>query len=115
MKLYSMRRLSDGKFFIHTYANGKLAMSNKPVFWRTPDSIWVNLKRVCSKFEPWRDRWDCTQKGWTGFDPKKLREWEVIVTNVKVLGEAQIPAEKFVDKSALRKMDVRIKKLPRAA
>ncbi len=115
MMLYSMRRLSDGKFFIHTYANGRFAMSNKPVFWRTPDSIWINLKRVCSNFQPWRDRWDCVQKGWTGFDAKKLKDWEVITTNVRVLGEKRIPAARFVDKAALLKMDVRIKKLPMAA
>ena len=115
MKLYSMRRLSDGRYFIHTDGNGDLRMSTKPVFWRTPDSIWINLKRVCSKFEPWEDRWGSRQKGWEGFDAKKLRDWEIVITNVKVLGEGRIPATEFVDKSALRKMDARIKKYPRAA
>lgn len=108
MKLYSMRRLSDGKFFIHTDGLGHLRMSTKPVFWRTPDSIWVNLKRVCSEYAPYEDRWGFTQKDWSGFDAKKLAGWEIVVTNVKVLGEKQIPAAEFVDKKALRTMDVAI-------
>lgn len=80
MKLYSMRRLSDGRFFIHTDGLGHLRMSTKPVFWRTPDSVWVNLKRVCSEYSPYQDRWGFTQKDWAGFDAKKLAGWEIVVT-----------------------------------
>jgi hypothetical protein len=52
VKLYAIKRVSDGKYFVHTYANGQLVMSSSPVFWKTPDSVWVNLKRVCSEYVP---------------------------------------------------------------
>lgn len=114
MLLYSIRRCSDGKFFVHTYGNGELVMSSTPTFWRTPDSIWDNLKRVCSDFAPYRDKWGWQQKGWHNFDPRALDAWEVIVTNVSVLGETIHPARDFVTPDQIAERDVRIRKAPTA-
>ena len=115
MILYSIRRISDGKFFVHYNGLGDLNMNSTPVFWKTPGSVWDNLKRLCSQYEPWADRWGFMQKGWVDFDARKLKQWEVIVTDVKVLGEKQIPAAQFVVVKDLRSRDVRIRKYPKAA
>lgn len=115
MKLYSLRRVSDGKFFVGTNGRGDWNMNSTPCFWKTPDSIWVNLKRVCSDYSPWKDHWGWDQKGWANFDAKKMAGWEVIVTTVHVLKQKRYTAKEFVDVAKLREMDVRVKKYPLAA
>ena len=115
MLLYSIRRISDGKFFVHYNGLGELSMNSTPVFWKTPDAVWDNLKRLCSQYEPWKDRWGWMQKGWRDFDARKLKQWQVIVTDVAVLGEKQVPAAEFVSVKDLRRRDVRIKKYPKVA
>ena len=115
MLLYSIRRISDGKFFVHYDGRGHLRMNSTPTFWKTPDSVWDNIARLCSRYQPWEDRWGWSQKGWVDFDARKLKSWEVIVTDVKVLGEKQIPAAEFVVVKDIRDRDVRIRKYPKAA
>ena len=115
MLLYSIRRISDGRFFVHYNGLGELNMNSTPVFWKTPDSVWDNLTRLCSHFEPWKDRWGFMQKGWNNFDARKLKLWEIIITDVAVLGEKQVPAAEFVNVKNLRSRDVRIRKCPKAA
>lgn len=111
MKLYSLRRVADGKYFVHTNGLGHLVMNSTPIFWKTPDSIWVNLKRVCSDFAPYADphfpHWQ--KKGWANFDPTKLTQWEVVVTTVNVLKQKCYPAPEFVDIAKLNEIDTRLR------
>lgn len=99
MKLYALRRISDGKFFVHTTGLGQFVMTATPVFWKTPDGIHINLKRVCSRFAPFIDKWGFQQKDWDHFDKRKLVGWEVLIVNAKVLSENFVPATAFVGDS----------------
>jgi hypothetical protein len=120
MILYSIRRVSDGKFLHgHRYGTrrpGEPIWASSPIYWRESVSIWKHLKRLCSEFayEPYKIR-DYTgaivnhwyhKKTWVNFNAAKLVGYEVIETHVKVLGEKQIPATDFVVAQDLEKIEV---------
>lgn len=89
------------------------------MFFKTPDAIWRNLKRLCCEFyyEEYQIR-DWTgklcerkfrRKNWRKFDKRKLKKYEVVQFSVKALGTTTMDAEVFVIPKKLAKMNVRIK------
>lgn len=108
MILYSIRRKSDGKFFSMWYGgySDQGQWNNVPTFWKKSETIWAHLKKMCSALdaqkkehhgsEPQFYHWWIERK-WHSFDPKFLTLYEVIETNVSVLGEKRISAETFVN------------------
>ena len=118
MLLYSIRRKSDGRYFVHTDGRGRAQWNTTPTFWRTPDSIWKNLGRLCGEFymEPYQvgkwdvsEQWTYYRKNWRDIDAKKLKKYEVITHKVKIMGKTRTPAEDFVVVKKLKKMNLIIK------
>lgn len=106
MKLYTIKRISDGKFFISTDGRGALYFSPSPTFWKTPESIWANLKRICSDYAPIKGWMGFPKKDWANFDPEKIDLYEVIVMEVDLVNVTAIPAKEFVQVEKIRELDV---------
>ena len=96
MRLYSIRHKHSGKFFTSTDGIGTEYWATSPHFWKTIDGVAVNLRRLASEFwkEPkeYGNGFTWTKKAWRHFDPEKLADIEVIVTDVAVLGETRLKA-----------------------
>ena len=116
MRLYLIKRHSDGLFFVNI--NGHWMLTN-PVkagdgqywsaksqqMWKTPDGIVSNLRKLCS--EPY---WDITpphglsaalgpgwkKLAWYKFDKQKLKLYDVVIMDVDVLATIATPATEFV-------------------
>jgi len=113
MKLYTIRRKSDGKFYITSHGHYAIN-TGKPQyefatspshFLKTPDGVRGNLVKLCS--EPYF----CTipPKGvcagvarnwkelrWRNFDPAKLDLYEVMETYVALFSQTVLPANNFM-------------------
>ena len=98
MKLYSIRHKHSGLFFVCTYAQGQLNWAPSPTFWKTIDGIKRNLERIGSDYSPrpiLGGRFHV--KSFDNFDPKRLENIEVIITDVSILGEQTLPAADIFD------------------
>lgn len=115
MILYAIRAIATGKYFVHTDGNGTPIWNSTPSFCREPETIWKNLKRLCSQFYyegyklPALGERIWTRKNWKNFDPALLRHYEVVTFNVSVIGSEVISAPNFVVPETLAEMDVKIK------
>jgi len=117
MRLYAIRRKSDGKFYvsamggyaIHT-GKPQYQFATKPSqFLRTPDGVAGNLRKLCS--DPYYDttppiglsnritNW--RELAWRNFDASKLDLYEVVITDVDIISTTATPAAEFVQLSAI--------------
>lgn len=115
MILYSIRNKGTGNYFVHFNGNLKPQWCFTPTFSHKPDTIWKNLARLCSD-----GFWEsytipCSgvhkyyRKNWKNFRASRLKRYEVVTFNVKVLGTKCVDAKDFVIPKKLAKMNVRIK------
>lgn len=100
MKLYSIRHKISGKFFVSA-TGSQVWNATSPHFWKTIDGVRGNLKKIASEkavvCSPNGNFWYLS---WVNFDPAKLKDIEVIVTNVSVLGEESFAASDFISEVA---------------
>ena len=121
MRLYLIKRASDGKFF--GGINGHYMLIRKvsretATYWsdkpqmllKTPDGVAANLRRLCS--EPY---WDMTppaglcasiksnwrELAWKDFDAAKLDQFEIVVMDVDVISMTATPAREFIQPEAI--------------
>ena len=123
MRLYLIKRRSDKKFYVGI--NGHYALnadvsghqwSEKPgTFFRTPDGIARNLRKLCS--EPY---WNTTpppkvcaavaarwkEVAWRKFDGRKLKKYEVVIMDVDVISMTATPATEFCQIEAIRSQPI---------
>lgn len=114
MILYSIRKKSTEKYFIHFHGRLISTWCVTPQFSMKPDTIWKNLKRLCSEgyWEEYKIgnlSGTFKRKNWRKFDKRKLELYEVVQFNVRVLGAKATSAEKFVIPKTIAKLNVRIK------
>lgn len=117
MRLYSIKRKSDGKFYIsamghysvHT-GEPQYNFGNKPSqFLKTPDGVAGNLRKLCS--EPYFDKTrpnglspnitNWSELSWRNFDASKLELYEVVMMDVDVISMTATPASEFVQISKI--------------
>jgi hypothetical protein len=96
MKLYSIRHTQTGLFFRCTDGRNTLNWNSSPIFWKTIDGTVANLRRIGGEHHKRHRAIDSTN-----FDPKRLSQIEVIVTDVSVHGEKAMPASSFFESAAL--------------
>lgn len=118
MRLYTIKRKSDGKFYVSAmgyYAintgNPQYQFASRPSqFLKTPDGVAGNLRKLCS--EPYwekrapagvspsiAEKWN--ELAWRNFDASKLSLYEVVVLDVDVISMTATPAESFVQIEAI--------------
>lgn len=108
MRLYSIKRKSDGKFYVS--AMGRYAiLSGKPQyqfatkpaqFLKTPDGVTGNLRKLCS--EPYRDEAErLYELEWRNFDASKLELYEIVMMDVDIISMTATPAQDFVQIDAI--------------
>lgn len=107
MNLYTIKRISDGRFFISTNGLGTPFFCRSPCFWKTPDSVWINLKRLCSEYAPFKDWFGTSQKDWINFNPVLLKLYQVIVLEVDLVNVTAVPAVDFVVPDKLAELDAK--------
>ena len=110
MRLYMIKR-TDGMFFVningyYSIRTGKSEQhwSDKGRFFRTPDGVAGNLRKLCS--EPYYDttrpeglsknitNW--CELSWRNFEPLKLISYEVVMMDVDIISMTATPAVEFV-------------------
>jgi len=119
MRLYMIQRKSDREFFVgvnghYILASGKDGQTwtgKAGRFFRTPDGVAGNLRRLCSQpywnFNPppgvcpavangWRE------VAWHDFDARKLDAYEVVTMEVDILSMKACPASEFVQIDAIQ-------------
>jgi hypothetical protein len=121
MRLYLIKRKSDGLFFGNingAYIVNQGASRDSAEYWsakpqcllKTPDGVAANLRRLCS--EPY---WDTTpppkvcsavaagwkELAWRNFDPSNLDLYEVVVLDVDLISVTATPAQDFVQTAAI--------------
>jgi len=115
MRLYMIKRV-DGTFFVningyYSIRTGKneVHWSDKGRFFRTPDGVAGNLRKLCS--EPYYDttrpdglsprikNW--SELSWRNFDPSKLASYEVVMMDVDVISMTATPAADFAQVDAI--------------
>jgi len=119
MRLFMIKRKIDRKFFVginghymlHARVDGQSWSDRPGVFFRTPDGIAANLRRLCS--EPY---WDTEapegvsprvavgwcELGWRNFDESKLGPYEIVTMDVDILSMKAMPATEFVQMDTIR-------------
>jgi len=96
IEIYSIRRKSDGKYFVSTNGLGTPYFNPSPVFLRTRAGIDSNLRRLCSEFVPKiSERWGFMYKDWENFDPAIMEAYDVVIWTVDVLHHRIVPAIEF--------------------
>lgn len=116
MRLYLIKRKLDGMFFvningaysIHTGKNEE-QWSDKGRFFRTPDGVAGNLRKLCSTpfwctdrpagLSPNITRW--REVGWRDFDEAKLAGYDVVMMDVDILSMTATPATDFIQIEAI--------------
>lgn len=102
MKLYLIKRVSDGKFFTVFYGR-EPRFSDKPgVMFRTPDGVASNLHRLCADPVSVRDRFGFSQTDWINFDGRKLKSYAVVVMDVDIVSMTAVPATDFIQIDAIK-------------
>jgi len=117
MRLYMIKRKTDAMFYVtinghYSIRTGKSEQqwSTKGRFFRTPDGVAGNLRKLCS--EPY---WDTTipnglspriavnwrEVGWRNFDASKLELYEIVMMDVDIISMTATPATEFVQISAI--------------
>jgi hypothetical protein len=123
MKLYSIRHKVTGKFYNADerylrdgQSRGSIVWGSAPIFYRTVDGISKSLRRIGCELVHVESRWGVKGRNRTelkrlyavvhdfkcfdNFEPNHLKDIEVIVTNVSVLGEESYPASDFLKEEA---------------
>jgi len=111
MILYCIRRKSDGRYFIHTDGNGHPRMSTDPVFFKKPETIARNLKRLCSEFtlvQSSKFKWSWS-KEWSNFNPDILDAYEVERYELHLQDKIIVPARNFVGAVTMQNLNTRIR------
>jgi len=112
MRLFLIKRKSDNKFFhgingyymLNADVDGE-SWSEKPgIFFRTPEGIAANLRRLCSEpywcydrpagLSPRIANW--RELGWRNFDEDKMALYEIVAMDVDILSMTATPATEFV-------------------
>jgi hypothetical protein len=111
MKLYLIKRRSDGKFLrtldvhysLHS-GQDKTAWSDTPqMLLKTPDGVVGNLRKLCS--EPYFDgKWPYREVAWRNFDVDKLDRFEVVCMDVDVISMTATPAKEFAQIEAIARV-----------
>lgn len=121
MRLYLIKRMSDGLFFGNingAYMVNQGVDRDSAEYWaskpqcllKTPEVVAANLRRLCS--EPY---WDTTpppgvcaavaavwkELAWRDFDPSKLDLYEIVVLDVDVISATATPAREFIQTEAV--------------
>jgi hypothetical protein len=96
VKLYSIRHKISGKWFVSS-TGSQVWNATSPHFWKTIDGVRGNLKKIASDKIAREDSRGYWYLVWGDYDPARLQDIEVIVTNVSILGEESFPASEFVD------------------
>ena len=105
MLLYSIRNTQTGKFYKGDDWKGLQYWSGTPRYWQTIDGVRKNLIRIGSDYRgetyandgPWKpDEEVYGFKRYANFTPSRLELIEIIITDVKVLGEKREPALSYV-------------------
>ena len=102
MKLYLIKRCSDGAFFRSREAHYSLHVGKDKSAWsdtpqmmlRTPDGIVGNLRKLCS--DPYCNKERPYRIGWKNFREEDLGMYEVICLHVDVLSMTATPAKDFI-------------------
>jgi len=111
MRLYSIKRKSDGKFYVS--AQGSYAIhsgreqyqfATKPSqFLKTPDGVAGNLRKLCSiPYRDEREKWPEVE--WGNFEASKLELYEVLMMDVDIISMTATPAEKFIQIEAIERV-----------
>lgn len=107
MKLYSIWHTGLRKFYKGDDWKGREYWSETPRYWQTIDGVRKNLVRIGSEYrgETYRTGWLTDEtlygfKRYANFDATKLDLVEIIVTDVKVLGERRLSAKDLMVEAA---------------
>jgi hypothetical protein len=110
MRLYMIKRKDDGLFYVNINGHysvkaGKSGQqwSDKGRFFRTPDGVAGNLRKLCSEpyFDTTRPDGLCknitnwSELAWRNFDPSKLDAYEVVMMDVDIISMTATPARDF--------------------
>jgi len=109
MRLYSIYCKDRQRFYKGDDWKGRENWSTTPRFWQTVDGVRTNLFRIGSRYGgetfsrdlPRNKAWLEGEtvigfKRYANFDEQNLQSVEVIVTDVKVLGETRISATELM-------------------
>lgn len=116
MRLYMIKRKADGMFFVNVNGHSSAYTSesqqhwsDKGRFFRTPDGIAGNLRKLCSTAY-----WDTTRPeglsknitdwkevGWKDFDATLLEQYEVVMMDVDIISMTATPATEFAQIEAI--------------
>ena len=116
MRLYMIKRKCDGLFYVninghYSIHTGKSEQhwSDKGRFFRTPDGVAGNLRKLCST--PY---WDTTRPdglspnisewkelGWKDFNAVLLDQYEVVMMDVDIIAMTATPAIEFAQIEAI--------------
>ena len=103
MKLYRIRRKSDGKYFGGLIApwssrhKGKIHWYDKGVFYQNIDTAVKWCEVLCGKwYNPTCRRWTATTVQVTNVDRKKLKLYEIVINDVSLNNENVIQAKDIV-------------------
>ena len=119
MRLFMIKRKSDRKFFVgingyymlHASVDGQSWSAKPGVFFRTPDGVAANLRRLCSEpyWQTEAPKGICPavargwrEVGWRDFDESKLGAYDIVMMDVDILSMKATPATEFVQISAIR-------------
>lgn len=116
MRLYLIKRTTDGKFYVninghYSVHTGKSEQhwSDKGRFFRTPDGVAGNLRKLCSEPYFCTERpkglspriTDWSELAWRNFDPEKLAVYEVVMMDVDIISMTATPAIAFAQVDAI--------------
>ena len=119
MRLYLIRRRSDGRFFVSINGFQKLIRPHVDAqywsyraqyFFKTADGVAGNLRKLCSA-PYWNTKappgvapqvaagWG--EVAWKDFDASKLERFEIVTTEVDILSTTTTLASKFIQIEAI--------------
>lgn len=106
MKLYAIKRTEDGKYYTCWGGYCGPTFSSEPTFWRTPDGVAVNLRKLCSEHYLGTAifgtmKFKQTVNAWRNFDENKMKLYEVIVIEVDMVSMLAVPAVDFAQPEAV--------------
>ncbi len=121
MRLYLIKRRSDGQFFVNINGYSMLVnpgrlkwaqqWSDKGRFMRTPDGVAGNLRKLCSEpywnTNPPKGVCKAVTKGWKEvawhkFEGRRLKAYEIVTMDVDILSMKATPATEFIQIDAIR-------------
>lgn len=117
MRLYLIKRKTDGMFYVNINGyysirtgNSEQHWSDKGRFFRTPEGVAGNLRKLCSEPYFCKERPDglstritnWEELAWRNFDKSKLNEYEIVTMDVDIISMTATPATKFVQIDAIK-------------